>query len=269
MALDTEHSGLADATEAAAMRDLYAAAPSAFGMSSVQVGATTVLLAPRLPHAFFNRAIGLGVAQPAGESDLDDVAAVFDEAGIREYWIHVSPASRPALLTAWLEQRGYALPPRRSWAQFLRPTDSVPVAQTTLTVRPAVRAEADAVGCIVCTVYGLPDSLADWFTAIVGRPRWQVCVAEHDGRPVAIGALFVDGERGWLGIGATLPEFRQRGAQSALLAARIEAARQAGCRIVTTETGEAVSDEPNPSLANIRRAGFQQGASRLNFASRI
>ena len=56
------------------------------------------------------------------------------------------------------------------------------------------------------------------------------------------------------------------GAQSALLAARIAVAADAGCTVLATETGESISGEKNPSLDNIRRAGFEQVCSRLNLA---
>jgi GNAT superfamily N-acetyltransferase len=94
-------------------------------------------------------------------------------------------------------------------------------------------------------------------------------VAEVDGRIAGTGSIFIRDRTAWVGIGATLPDVRKRGAQTALLAARIAAAKAAGCTVVATETGESVAGEPNPSLANIRRAGFTQVCSRLNFASKV
>jgi GNAT superfamily N-acetyltransferase len=92
-------------------------------------------------------------------------------------------------------------------------------------------------------------------------------IAESGGRPAATGAVFIAGETAWLGVGATLAEHRNRGAQSALLAARIAIAADAGCTVLATETGESIAGEVNPSLNNIRRAGFVQVCSRLNYAS--
>lgn len=50
------------------------------------------------------------------------------------------------------------------------------------------------------------------------------------------------------------------------MALRIRAAIAAGCTQITTETGEPVADEPNPSLVNMRYCGFKQVCSRLNDA---
>lgn len=79
-----------------------------------------------------------------------------------------------------------------------------------------------------------------------------------DDEPAAAAALFVDGEAGYLGFGATLPEHRGRGGQGALLAARIEHARAAGCRLLATETGELRDDRPSASHRNLLRAGFRE-----------
>jgi GNAT superfamily N-acetyltransferase len=112
----------------------------------------------------------------------------------------------------------------------------------------------------------MPATLEPWFGALVGRPGWTFVVAEADSRIAATGAVFVDGSTAWLGVGATLAEYRNRGAQSALLAARIALAADAGCTAIATETGESIAGEVNPSLNNIRRAGFVQVCSRLNYA---
>jgi hypothetical protein len=63
---------------------------------------------------------------------------------------------------------------------------------------------------------------------------------------------------GWLGLAATLPDRRRLGAQSAPLAARVQAAIDAGCRTQTTETGKRLPDRPSNWYRNILRAGFEE-----------
>lgn len=70
-----------------------------------------------------------------------------------------------------------------------------------------------------------------------------------------------------LGMAGTLPDFLGRGAQTALLAARIAAAREAGCSGVVTETGEPVEGRPSNSYRNIVRAGFEPVYVRQNYLS--
>jgi hypothetical protein len=258
---------LADAIEAAASRDMYAAAPPGLRLSSRVVAGATALLAPTIPVSYFNRVIGLGNDAPATSDDIERTIALFAQAKVASYWLHLVPSARPHDLAAQLEQRGFALAKRRSWAKFLRATREPPPTRTHLQVRTATAADAEAIGKVICSAYDMPPSIGPWFAALVGRPKWQVVVAEDAGRIVATGALFVDGDHGWLGAGATLAESRGAGAQSSLLALRVALAGDLGCKVVATETGEAIQNEPNPSLANIRRTGFVQVCSRLNFAA--
>jgi hypothetical protein len=85
--------------------------------------------------------------------------------------------------------------------------------------------------------------------------------------PAATGALYVDGDVGWLSLGATLPEHRRKGAQGALLAERIRIAPALGCTALVTETGEAVEGRPSNSYRNILRAGFAEAFVRPNLRS--
>ena len=257
---------IADLIEARAMADMYAAAPAALDLQSETIDGATLLIAPQLPVSYFNRAIGLGVARAATECSLAAIVERFESAGVAEYWIHLSPAASPPALADWLEVRGFAPPPRRTWAKFLRGVEPYVPRTSELAVREAEPSDSKAIAQVVCAAFGMPTMLAPWFEALVGRPRWRFVVAESAGAVAAVGAVFVEGEQAWLGIGATLEQHRKRGAQSALLGARIALAAQAGCSVLSTETGEAVTGEPNPSLANNRRAGFEQVCSRMNLA---
>jgi GNAT superfamily N-acetyltransferase len=75
---------------------------------------------------------------------------------------------------------------------------------------------------------------------------------------VGCGAVqFVDGIA-WLGGAATIPEFRQRGVQAAMVAHRLNLAAEAGCELA------AVSALANgPSARNIVRLGFQHIHSQV------
>ena len=255
----------ADAIEAAAFRDFYAAAPAALRLRVEDVAGAAVLIAPTLPVSFFNRVIGLGNASPATAGDIAAIRTLYADAGIADYIVHAVPSAEPANLADLLRDDGFAPGQRRSWAKFLRAPADVPRLHTDLKLREADTADATAVASAVTTAFGMPSSVGPWFAALIGRPGWRLWVAQAGDQVIATGALYVRGDQGWLGAGATLAEHRGRGAQTALLATRIRAAAELGCCVVATETGEPVADEPNPSLANIRRAGFVQVCSRLNY----
>ena len=82
---------------------------------------------------------------------------------------------------------------------------------------------------------------------------------------IAAANLFVHGDIGSLNAAATLPAHRNRGAQSALLAARADAAAKAGCRRLVAEAGTPAEDELNPSLNNLLRCGLRPLYDRQNW----
>jgi hypothetical protein len=65
-----------------------------------------------------------------------------------------------------------------------------------------------------------------------------------------------------------LPEFQGRGAQSALIAARMRAAIDAGCGLLVAETGDEQPGEHNTSLHNLLRLGFRVLYKRQNWVWR-
>ena len=113
---------------------------------------------------------------------------------------------------------------------------------------------------IVVDGFGLPPSFGPWLSALAGRERWRLYAALHDGKPVATGALYLPrsgpGSFGHLNFAATLTEHRRRGAQSAIIARRLEDARGLGAEWIFTETDEALPDGPNPSQHNLIRQGL-------------
>ena len=74
--------------------------------------------------------------------------------------------------------------------------------------------------------YGTPEVTRPLLERLPGADGWQCFVAFDGQTPAATGALFVTGSVGWLGAAGTMPEYRRRGAQGALLAARIEAGKK-------------------------------------------
>jgi GNAT superfamily N-acetyltransferase len=80
---------------------------------------------------------------------------------------------------------------------------------------------------------------------------WRLLLARIDGRPAAAAVLSIHDDTGYLAAAATLPEFRNRGLQSALIAARMAVARTHGCRRIT---GQAAAG--SVSQCNQQRAGL-------------
>jgi hypothetical protein len=219
-----------------------------------QVGGATLFKNDLAPDsAMINRVVGLGCSEPATEAVLDEVLEAMR--GVR-YFVAVSPQAEPRALEGWLAERG--LEKGWGWMQFSRGVDELSGAETDLrVVRVGAERGADFAR-VVTRAFELPETLADWLGRIPEAKGWSVWLALDGDEAVASGSLFVENGVGYLSFGATLASHRGRGAQGALLAARIRGAGELGCHRLVTETGERVPDRPSASYRNILRAGFRE-----------
>src|SRR5262249_8567830 len=141
--------------------------------------------------------------------------------------------------------------------KLVRDVSPVPETPTDLRIGVFGPDRADEFGRMAGEAFGHPGLLPPILAAVVGRQGWHPFGALDGDQLVGAGALFVHGDTAWLGSGATAPTHRGRGAQSALIGARVHAAGAAGCRWITVETAADTPEKPNPSTRNLRRLGFQ------------
>jgi ribosomal protein S18 acetylase RimI-like enzyme len=92
-----------------------------------------------------------------------------------------------------------------------------------------------------------PGSIERWL-AIDG---WRLYLARVDGEPAGAAVLTVGDGIGYLANASTLPEYRRRGVQTALIARRLADASAAGVELVCSGTAFG-----SPSQRNLERAGL-------------
>lgn len=210
---------------------------------------------------------GLGLFAAPADADLAALEAFFDERGA-EVFHEVSPLAGLELLPR-LAARGFR--PVELTSVMHRPVvlagerDARSGDARAPRVREAFGADADMYADTAAEGWGSEGAgLADFvrgYAAITAAARGvRTFLAELDGRPVAAGALAVhDGVALFAGA-STVPAFRGRGAQAALLAARLQAAADAGCDLAMMGAlpGSA-------SQRNAERAGFRIAYTRIKW----
>lgn len=223
--------------------------------TAIQTPGATVLRAPQAPGSpMLNRIAGLGVERAATQADVDEALAAVGR-GVT-FYVAIAPGARPARLTQWLRARG--LTPGWGWMSFARDPQKPLSAHTTLRLAEVADARGRAAFARIARVsYGLPEAAEPWLATVPER-GWRCWIALDGGEAVGAAGLFAADGAAYLGLAGTLPEHRGKGAQSALLAARIRAAAELGCDLVITETGERRADRPSDSYRNIVRAGFEE-----------
>jgi GNAT superfamily N-acetyltransferase len=247
-----------EAAEIEALRSNFAAAPAEIaddlGIASVDLGAGA--LAVRVSAApandYLNHALGI--------STVEQLEAITGFYGDAHHAVSPAPA---ADLEAALLGRGYE--PGYAWMKFARGTDPPEPAPIELVVEETGPDRAADFARVVAEGFETPTGFGPWLAALPGRSGWHCFVAYDGDEPAACGALHVFEDLAWLGIAATRPDFRRRGAQSAILAARLGRAAELGCTLVVTETGALVDDRPSSSYRNILRAGFEPRYLRANY----
>ncbi|MFN8548267.1 MAG: hypothetical protein U0527_09985 [Candidatus Eisenbacteria bacterium] len=201
---------------------------------------------------------GLRPADRLTRADVDAVRAHFAVANRTRFLIQVPPG---------VEVEAGALDPLRplrGWSKLVHHLTAVPEVGAAFEIRRATE-DAARFAATGCDAFGAPPLFAPLLAAPVGRPGWSHYLALDAGRAVAIGAMYAAGDVAWLGVAATLATDRRRGAQQALLAARLRDARSLGLRAVYSEGDQDLPDRPGSSVRNMLRLGFDLLYHRENF----
>ena len=170
-------------------------------------------------------------------------------------------------VAAWLHRHSMK-PSGMGWAKFWRSASSAADLQmSSIQIRRVDAERADAFGEIVQTGFGLPSQTSKWFAALFGRPGWELYLAYEGETPIASGASFVRYGVAWLGIDTTLPDYRGRGAQTALINRRIRDGSARRLKGFAAETGQPAAghEASHTSYMNYRRAGFAKAYVRPNY----
>lgn len=272
MAEDWSPMQRAELSEAEYLWDMAEGAPPdlarCLGLAGSRVAGGVVRVVANDPAGgFWNRCIGLGMTEPITDPVVEEVTAFSAAHGAPLMCMQVAPGAQPEGWQEVLAKNGLIGSAR--WVKFMGPLPDIPEVDTDLDVRPVTTQEAPAVAETIIAGFGMPPGLmTEWCVDQLTRPDWGAYAAWDGDRAVAGGMLFVNGDTAHLVGAATMPEARGRGAQSALMRARVEEARRRGCRWIGTETGAEGPGNPNPSLHNMRRLGFTELYERQNWVWR-
>lgn len=91
------------------------------------------------------------------------------------------------------------------------------------------------------------------FASTIGLPSWYHYLVRFDGEPGSASVLYVTDGVAQLFVATTMPAYRGRGAQRALIQRRLADGQAAGCDLAISQT---VIDNASPR--NMARLGFEQ-----------
>ncbi|MDB4897071.1 MAG: acetyltransferase, partial [Firmicutes bacterium] len=171
--------------------------------------------------------------------------------------VDVSPLHSNRFFLAHLHANGYRMQGFQvALFREAEPVDTalppgVAIRQVTTEEEAVAAAEIEWVGF---DLKGWDEYLRDLVQAIWRRPDWRVYLALVDGKPAGMATLYMADGVGCLESACTLPEFRGRGAQTALIRRRIADAAAAGCDLVVSQTGSGTVSQNNMERCGLRIA---------------
>jgi GNAT superfamily N-acetyltransferase len=215
------------------------------------------------PSILVNRVLNLGSEYTPTLEQLIDIRTIYSNAGISRFFLHVVPEKLGSDYEALLTEAGFEK--YRGWMKFERGTGEVEPVTTDLSICRAGPESAADFASIVGYAFDFGHGFQPAIAALFDDPNWHLYMSFNGDQPAGTGGMYMKDSVAYLGFGATHPDFRRRGGQTALLSTRIQTALDAGCTSIVTMTGEAVPGDEQHSYSNIRRAGFEEAYLRENW----
>jgi len=209
----------------------------------------------------YSRAVGLGLDGPVSHAEFAEMEAFFAHYGVTPQ-ISLCPLADASLLEL-IGKAGYRIDMfMHTWARALAPGEDFhlppgivvcPIAydEAELWARVAFKGgldseDAEPSRSSVITAYPYMAQTTCYLAWIDGEAAGAGTLSIHDGLAELFGA-------------STRPMFRNRGAQMALLASRLDEAQRQGCDLATVHT------EPgSASQRNVERLGFRLAYTKVH-----
>jgi GNAT superfamily N-acetyltransferase len=215
----------------------------------------------------FNFAVGIGLDGPVNNTELDEVEHFFRSRGMSPR-VDVIPHAHESL-GAILQERGYRISEITS-VLAMSLEGELPSARTPDNVVLRWAEEHDCEDWVNILVKGffVTDPGAerrDNLAALFCVPNSLNVIAKADGKTAGIAGGMIPDDLGVAVIFASsvLPQFRNRGIHGAMLRARLERAKNAGCKLV------AVTATPgSTSERNLERYGFVPCYEKTTYLAR-
>src|SRR5438552_1411116 len=215
-----------------------------FGCAQITIDPTSTERAASFNR---NRICLCGRAGGLSYEGLVRLIDLFDAKGVKRAFVWLSPGSELETVREWLRSLHLK---RVRWTRY--PTLSRVQAEipprSTFEIRRVSRADVSAAR----EQFGLVTMAG--FEESAGRDGFHHYMAFDAGRPIASAALVQFEDVGYLTNAHTSEPDRRRGAQSALIARRIEDARNLGCAHVNSQTLTMLES----SFSNLQRHGFRE-----------
>lgn len=212
----------------------------------------------------FNRVLGIGVDYEIKDQQLKEIINFYKQAGTSRFMIQVSPAAFPENSEELLLRNGFVR--HNQWAKSYKKLENeIEIPKTDLSIENLELSNIEEFEKVIKCAFEFEYDSHLLISRTYKKTGWKHYLARENGKAIAAASLFFCGKVASLAIGGTIPEARGKGAQSLLIAKRLDDAFKAGCEYVVVETSEDLPDKQSQSYRNIIKAGFETAYLRPNY----
>jgi GNAT superfamily N-acetyltransferase len=200
---------------------------------------------------FHGNDAAMTAARHIDPADIPRVEMFYKECGATDCRFWVSDHSDPLLIQS-LTARGYGSQNfAQNWLKWLDVLPNEP-ALDGIEIHRVPKDGLDELAAVLCIGFGgrLPEHLDLFYSLLAGEDTKQFC-ATADGKMVGGGLVSLKKRIGIIRTASTLPQFRCRGIQKALLWARLKVAHEAGCSVAFSS-----AEIDSISAHNLMKFGF-------------
>ena len=206
--------------------------------------------------ANLNRVHLCGTEAGMNADSVQRLIGFFADHGVQRFFVWLSPGPDMDMARDLLDQAGFSRIRRTGYPTLCRERRVPPHFKTDLDVRQVGPND------IAASRERLGETLWPEYVTSAGKQGFFHYMAFDGSRPVAIAALCMFEDIGYLMAAATAEGDRRRGAQQALIAKRVEQAEQLGCALLVSETLYMLEH----SYRNLQRAGFEEAYEKEVYA---
>jgi GrpB-like predicted nucleotidyltransferase (UPF0157 family)/GNAT superfamily N-acetyltransferase len=257
---------LTEKAESDALFEMYSGASNETkkkcGIHTKRIGTATLIRTDIFPGFSHNRVTGLGLDYLLRDSTIIIVKSFYSTIK-NKHALQLNPLELTVDVKELLQKFGYEH--KNNWVRFYRDTAPLENVKTGLGIKSVGNEFVNEYSSLITTTFGFPAELNALFEPVMENKSWKHYMAFDGSTPVSTGSVYFSGDTAWIGFAATNPEYRGRGAQGAILKARINEARNRGCKWIAVETAEDTSEHDAPSYRNMLRYGFRLLYKRPNY----
>ncbi|MCO8275472.1 GNAT family N-acetyltransferase [Actinoplanes sp. TRM 88003] len=217
------------------------------------IGGVTVLSRPGPDMLFWCQAMGF--TEPPSAELIDEIVTHYRARGVERARIVLPVPAEPADWPSIVARHGLTVADRSVKLAMRSPFPSFEP-RTDLRTARITPDEQEHWVTLMWNTFGFDaEANFDVTRGALKDPRFEAYACYDGDKMVATGMIWLGPGYAHLSSGATLPSHRGRGAQTALLAARVEAGRRAGCSLLVNEA-EVTDEGYSVSARNQVRVGF-------------